>query len=169
MKKEIAPELYNYNKFPGPEFICLEQLVKSDDLTFDLVDNYRDAFDAQVFSQRFSPILLKYDYIVGDWGNDQLRLKGFYRPEKALNHLDNMNHLEDYLKEFCNYGCAYFVLYNHQPQEAIEEPVFISQRPRKKSYRSRTRNKIGKKDNKSSNKEQYEERKQNFVIRQKKG
>ena len=28
---------------------------------------------------RYSDILDKYDYIVGDYGYDQLRLKGFYK------------------------------------------------------------------------------------------
>ena len=34
MRKEIAPELYNYNKFPGPEF----------HLHGDKVENGRDSF-----------------------------------------------------------------------------------------------------------------------------
>lgn len=170
MKKEIAPELYNYNKFPGPQFICLDQLVKSEDLTFDLVENYRDAFDAQVFSQRFSQILLKYDYIVGDWGNDQLRLKGFYQPEKALSHLENVDHLEDYLKEYCNYGCPYFVLYNSHPQELVEEPVLVNHRPRRKRYRPRGKNRPDQRGRETERLDhgQREQTKRDFVIRQKK-
>ena len=30
MRKEISPEMYNYNKFPGPQFITFENHVKSD-------------------------------------------------------------------------------------------------------------------------------------------
>lgn len=170
MKKEIAPELYNYNRFPGPQFICLDQRVKSEELDFELVENYRDAFDPQVFSQRFSHILLKYDYIVGDWGNDQLRLKGFYQPEKALNYLENVAHLDDYLKEYCNYGCPYFVLYNAQPQDLPEEPVLVSQRPRRKRYRSRLRSQKDDKQREVSQSidEHKKEKKRDFVIRQKK-
>lgn len=44
-------------------------------------ENHKDALDATRFGQRFSEIMLKYDYIVGDWSNDQLRLKGFYEDE----------------------------------------------------------------------------------------
>lgn len=43
-----------------------------------LVANYRDAFEPDKLGERFSTILSKYDYIVGDWGFEQLRLKGFY-------------------------------------------------------------------------------------------
>ncbi len=28
--------------------------------------------------ERFSEVLARYDYIVGDWGYEQLRLRGFF-------------------------------------------------------------------------------------------
>ena len=81
MRKDITPEMYNYNKFPGPQFVTFDNHVKSDDIDLLLLENVKNAFDVTVFTQRFSDILLKYDYIVGDWGNEQLRLKGFYKEE----------------------------------------------------------------------------------------
>ncbi|XOW21284.1 DUF1027 domain-containing protein [Lactococcus cremoris] len=61
--------------------------------------------------QRFSDVLDKYDYIVGDWGFEQLRLKGFFSTSRKKMLADNkIDHLEDYINEYCNYGCAYFVL-----------------------------------------------------------
>ena len=118
MRKEIAPELYNYNKFPGPEFRQVGSQVLTDEIQFELVENYRDAFDLTAFNQRFSEILTKFDFIVGDWGNDQLRLRGFYQDEKAKESDVKISRLEDYLLEYCNYGCAYFVLENRQPKRA---------------------------------------------------
>lgn len=44
---------------------------------YELVKDYRDGFNSEKFAERFSSVLSKYDYIVGDWGYDQLRLKGF--------------------------------------------------------------------------------------------
>lgn len=80
---------------------------------YEIVDNYRNAFDLDKFTDRFSMILSKYDYIVGDWGYDQLRLKGFYAPENPLyNAEQGMETIQDYLYEACNFGCAYFVLHN---------------------------------------------------------
>ncbi len=63
---KIAPELYNYNKFPEVlNFICLE--IKSRrKVYFYLSWILRKLADATVFSQRFSSFD-KYDYIVGDW------------------------------------------------------------------------------------------------------
>ena len=77
MRKEIAPELYNYNKFPGPEFHVNGYKVETEGIAFTLVENIKDAFDVTVFNQRFSEVLTKFDYVVGDWSNEQLRLRGF--------------------------------------------------------------------------------------------
>ncbi len=55
--------------------------------------------------------LARYDYIVGDWGYEQLRLKGFFRADNRRAHPDQrIDSLEDYLYEYCNFGCAYFVI-----------------------------------------------------------
>src|SRR5699024_11473382 len=110
MRKEISPEMYNYNKFPGPQFVAFPDRIKSETIELFILENTKDALDVTVFSQRFSDILLKYDYIVGDWGNDQLRLKGFYKDDRYVKKSRCISHLEDYLKEYCNFGCAYFGL-----------------------------------------------------------
>lgn len=81
------------------------------DRQYILVKNHRDAFDAERLGERFSDVLSRYDYIVGDWGYDQLRLKGFfYGSNRKANPDQRIDTLEDYLYEFCNFGCAYFVI-----------------------------------------------------------
>ena len=191
MRKEIAPELYNYNKFPGPEFKQIGSQVLTEEIEFNLVENYREAFDVTAFNQRFSEILTKFDYIVGDWGNDQLRLRGFYQDEKAKESDFKISRLEDYLLEYCNYGCAYFVLENLQPKRASfdkkshgkKESEGRSKRSRNsrsgsnRNRRSdRDRDSRSKRDNKRSrnNSQQDRQKKQkdsnrHFVIRQNKG
>lgn len=76
-----------------------------------LVKNHREAFDGERLGERFSDVLSRYDYIVGDWGYDQLRLKGFFNESnrKAVPE-QRIDTLEDYLYEYCNFGCAYFVI-----------------------------------------------------------
>ena len=64
MRKEISPELYNYNKFPGPEFKQMGSKIIAENFEFELVENYKEAFDLTAFHQRFSEILNKFDYIV---------------------------------------------------------------------------------------------------------
>lgn len=79
--------------------------------TYKVVENYRDGFDEQAFINRFSDILAKYDFIIGDWGYDQLRLKGFYDDQNNKATFDTKaSTIDDYLYEYCNFGCAYFIV-----------------------------------------------------------
>ncbi|MBU7538934.1 YutD family protein [Levilactobacillus brevis] len=79
---------------------------------YELVVNVRDGFDFTEFAARFSTILSKFDYIVGDWGFEQLRLKGFYAEERSGAKQNQIEAVQDYLYEMCNFGCAYFILHN---------------------------------------------------------
>lgn len=78
---------------------------------YELVQEYRNGFNAEAFRDRFSEVLERYDYIVGDWGYNQLRLKGFFR-DNGRNSRDgfSVNGIQDYLNEYCNFGCAYFIV-----------------------------------------------------------
>lgn len=79
--------------------------------TYEVIKDNKNGWNAEAFRARYSDVLDRYDYIVGDWGYNQLRLKGFYKDKgnKAVkdNHIST---LQDYLNEYCNFGCAYFVL-----------------------------------------------------------
>ncbi|WP_412990055.1 YutD family protein [Pediococcus siamensis] len=80
---------------------------------YQIVSNVRDAFDREQLADRFSPVLSKYNFIVGDIGYEQLRLKGFYADQdRNAKAEEKQSAIEDYLLEYCNYGCAYFVLKN---------------------------------------------------------
>lgn len=78
---------------------------------YELVEDVKDGFVETAFRERYSDILSKYDFIVGDWGYNQLRLKGFYHDRNTRALIDTkISTLDDYLYEYCNFGCAYFVL-----------------------------------------------------------
>ncbi|MBP1969520.1 uncharacterized protein YutD [Virgibacillus natechei] len=78
---------------------------------YEIVEEIKEGFEEEAFKERYSDILSKYDYIVGDWGYEQLRLKGFYNDQNIKASLDSqITALDDYLYEYCNFGCAYFVL-----------------------------------------------------------
>ncbi|WP_085522874.1 YutD family protein [Tuberibacillus sp. Marseille-P3662] len=88
-----------------------ETAITVDNIEYELIENERDAWDEDTFLSRHSDILNKYDYIVGDWAHEQLRLKGFYNDANKKAAFDNkISTLNDYILEFCNFGCAYFVL-----------------------------------------------------------
>ncbi len=52
-----------------------------------------------------------FDYIVGDWAYGKVRLKGFYNHNnKYVKNYNDIDKLDDYIKNSCAYGCKYFVL-----------------------------------------------------------
>ncbi|ADP33718.1 DUF1027 domain-containing protein [Bacillus atrophaeus] len=78
---------------------------------FELVRNFKEGFNEEAFKARYSDILNKYDYIVGDWGYSQLRLKGFFDDQNQKATFETkISTLDEYIYEYCNFGCAYFVL-----------------------------------------------------------
>ncbi len=78
---------------------------------FELVKEERNGFNEEAFKERYSEILNKYDFIVGDWGYNQLRLRGFFDDQNQKATYDTkISTLEEYIFEYCNFGCAYFVL-----------------------------------------------------------
>ena len=86
---------------------------------FELIQEHKDAWKPEAFKERYSEVLDRYDYIVGDWGYNQLRLKGFFKEGNGKATKDSViGALQDYLQEYCNFGCAYFVL-ERQPAKGL--------------------------------------------------
>ena len=79
--------------------------------SYELILENKAGWNLEAFRNRYSEVLERYDYIVGDWGYNQLRLKGFFKEgsNKATKET-TFAFATDYLNEYCNFGCAYFVL-----------------------------------------------------------
>lgn len=79
--------------------------------TYELIKDHKDGWNDEIFRERYSEVLERYDYIIGDWGYNQLRLKGFYKKNhpKATKE-SSIEFIHDYIYEYCNFGCAYFIV-----------------------------------------------------------
>ncbi|GAA5417771.1 uncharacterized protein YutD [Paraliobacillus ryukyuensis] len=85
-------------------------MVEIQGQAYEVIEDKKSGFDIKAFEERYSEILSKYDFIVGDWGYEQLRLKGFYDDQNPKSSFDTkFSTVEDYLYEYCNFGCAYFI------------------------------------------------------------
>lgn len=52
-----------------------------------------------------------YDYILGDWAYNKLRLKGFCEKEnKQFNDINNYELIDSYINNNCAYECKYFII-----------------------------------------------------------
>lgn len=79
--------------------------------SYEIVLENRNGWNPEAFRDRYSEVLERYDFIIGDWGYSQLRLKGFFRDnhQKATKE-SSFSGMSDYINEYCNFGCAYFIL-----------------------------------------------------------
>jgi uncharacterized protein YutD len=86
-------------------------MIRVQGVNFEVIENNREAWDEEAFKARYSDVLNKYDYVVGDWGYSQLRLRGFFEDNNRKATYDTkISTLPEYLYEYCNFGCPYFVL-----------------------------------------------------------
>lgn len=79
--------------------------------TYELIKEHKNGWNVEAFRERYSEVLDRYDYIMGDWGYNQLRLKGFFKESNAKATKEtSIAAMQDYLHEYCNFGCAYFLV-----------------------------------------------------------
>lgn len=78
---------------------------------YEVIKNYRDAFNEEEFQSKCTDYFYDYDYIVGDIAYGKLRLKGFYHSSnKKANKINDYKNLETYLETNCAVDCRHFIL-----------------------------------------------------------
>lgn len=91
--------------------LVTEERVTIQGNIYEVIENIKEGWNKEAFQTRYSDILSKYDYIVGDWGYEQLRLRGFFDDQNSKATFDTkISTLTEYIYEYCNFGCSYFVV-----------------------------------------------------------
>lgn len=86
-------------------------MVTINGIKFEIIENNRDAIDTDLLKDKLTDFYDNYDYIVGDWAYGKLRLKGFNeKGNKNFNSINDYKQVKNYIKEYCAYGCKYFVI-----------------------------------------------------------
>lgn len=82
-----------------------------DNIEYKLEKNYKDGFELEELINRYTDYFKDYDYILGDWAYNKLRLKGFCNKENSLfNEINDYSKIDNYIKENCAYQCKYFII-----------------------------------------------------------
>lgn len=85
--------------------------IEVEDKEYEIIKDYKDAFDLEEFTSKYTDYFYDYDYIVGDIAYGKLRLKGFYDDKnKKANNINNYKNLDKYLVDNCAVDCKYFIL-----------------------------------------------------------
>ena len=84
--------------------------VEVNNLEYEIIKDYKNAFDKTEFQEKCTDYFIDFDYIVGDIAYNKLRLKGFYDGKnKKVAKINNFNNVDKYLKENCAVDCKYFI------------------------------------------------------------
>ena len=89
----------------------MKKEVKLGNKKYQLMKEYKDGFQLEDVTNKYTDYFEDFDYIFGDYAYDKLRLKGFYRKEnKNCRSINNIENLDSYIKEYCAFECRYFLL-----------------------------------------------------------
>ncbi len=70
-----------------------------------------DVFDLETVKELVTDYYDDFDYIFGDQAYNKIRLKGFYDSKnKKVKPLNDIKGLDDYIVNYCAYGCKVFLL-----------------------------------------------------------
>ena len=78
---------------------------------YEIIKDYKDAFNEEEFKLKCTDYFDSYDYIVGDISYGKLRLKGFYdKSNKKVNKINNFKDVDNYLNNICAVECKHFIV-----------------------------------------------------------
>lgn len=89
----------------------MKKTIQLEDVLYELIENKNNCFDENLIKEKYTDYFNEYDYILGDFSYNKLRLKGFCEKNNSkLNKINDIQYKDEYLKELCAYECNYFLL-----------------------------------------------------------
>lgn len=87
--------------------------IKIRENEYEIIRNDDDCLNQEEINERIkeTDYFDDYDYIIGDFAYEKMRLKGFYdtKNKKKSQINDYANH-EEYIKEYCQLGSKIFII-----------------------------------------------------------
>ena len=81
------------------------------DLEYTLEKGDESILNYEVLKELVTDYFNNYDYIFVDESYNKLRLKGFCEANnKNVNKTNNIKYLDNYINNYCAYGCKWFLL-----------------------------------------------------------
>lgn len=85
--------------------------VEVENNKYELIKDYKNAFELDDFISHYTDFFDGYDYLVGDIAYGKLRLKGFYdEKNKKAKPINNFKNIDKYIENDCAVDCKYYIL-----------------------------------------------------------
>lgn len=107
------------NKFHSNKNHQINKMEKENSLKIIEIDNYKyqvlrekkDCLNIEELKSLYTEYFEVYDYILGDYSYDKLRLKGFCdKTNEKFNDINDIEKVDEYIEKYCNYMANYFLL-----------------------------------------------------------
>ena len=81
------------------------------DIEYQIIRNDKDCINKEELEEKITDYFDEYDYIMGDFAYDKVRLKGYYNSDnKMAKKINDIKYLDDYIENYCSYGARIFLL-----------------------------------------------------------
>ena len=78
---------------------------------YEIIRNDDDCLDKDTLQERITDYFDDYDYIMGDFAYEKVRLKGYYDSKnKKAKKINDIKYMDEYIKNYCCYGAKIFLL-----------------------------------------------------------
>ena len=85
--------------------------IKLDEKKYLILENKNECLNLEELQEKYTDYFYDFDYILGDYAYNKLRLKGFCQKNNTrFNQINDINTKDNYLKELCAYNCNYFLI-----------------------------------------------------------
>ena len=92
--------------------------IKLDEKKYLILENKNECLNLEELQEKYTDYFYDFDYILGDYAYNKLRLKGFCQKNNPrFNQINDINTKDNYLKELCAYNCNYFLIKKYKESQ----------------------------------------------------
>ena len=85
--------------------------IKLENNKYIILENKNDCLNIDELTLKYTDYFYEFDYILGDYAYNKLRLKGFCdKKNPRYNSINDINTKDKYLRFQCAYQCNYFLI-----------------------------------------------------------
>lgn len=78
---------------------------------YEIIRNDNDCLNKEVLQEKITDYFDPYDYIMGDFSYDKVRLKGYNdSSNKKATKINDIKYIDEYIKQYCSFGAKIFIL-----------------------------------------------------------
>lgn len=85
--------------------------IEINGINYEIIRDDNNCINKDELAEKITDYFEPFDYIFGDYAYDKVRLKGYYDSNnKNAKRINDIKYLDDYIKNYCNYGSRIFLI-----------------------------------------------------------